>query len=659
MASPNGPLSKHSEPLEKIFDLSDGKLTRVIALSPKGGFLGFFQEEPSDRLMNSLGRFTGRDFLSIFRFKTWWSTQWVGNSGSDLQMETQWVLFDLPEIKSYVIIIPIIIGSFRSALHPGSDGHVMICAESGSTQVKASSFNAIAYIHVLLEEKTLPNLIGKFGWCTWDAFYLTVDPVRVWHGLKDFAKGGMAPRFLIIDDGWQSINFDGDKPNEDAKNLTVGGKQMTARICRLEEGDKFKKYQAGLMLGSNAPPFDPKKTEKLLAKGVELQRLESRVEAIQHESATLSNTELMRMKQLKQDIDDLFGEGPRRVWNKECGGSCCKTEDSVMKAFTRDLRTEFKGLDDIYVWHAICGAWGGVRPGATHLNSKIVPCKLSPGLDGTMHDLAVVNIVKGSIGLVHSHQAHDIYDSMHSYLAKCGITGVKVDVIHTLEYVCEEYGGRVSVAKAYYSGLINSIVKNFNGCGIIASIMQQCNDFFFLGTKQIAMGRAGDDFWVSDPTDPMGSFSLQVVFNCQGAGWDLEAQRIRGFPECYKLGSGSVHVSEVEWDQKKETGDMGEAKEYAVYQSEARKLILMSRQSERIPVILRPSTFELFSFAPVHKLRVGAKFAPFGLINMLNNGGSIKEVEVLPRLRLKEEATSSEIPKKCQLNGISVLSFYF
>src|SRR5262249_53110664 len=88
------------------------------------------------------------DFVSIFRFKTWWSTMWAGHSGSDLQMETQWVLLSVPEINSYVVIIPIIDGSFRSALHPGKDGHVMICAESGSSHVKTSSFNAIAYAHV-------------------------------------------------------------------------------------------------------------------------------------------------------------------------------------------------------------------------------------------------------------------------------------------------------------------------------------------------------------------------------------------------------------------------------------------------------------------------------------------------------------------------------
>lgn len=147
-----------------------------------------------------------------------------GNSGSNLQMETQWVLLDFPEIRSYVISIPIIEVSFRSALHPSSGGKLMICARSGSTKVKASNFDAIAYVHAsnnpytlmkeaysvhrvylntfwLLEEKTTPNLVDKFGWCTWDAYYLTIEPVGVWHGVNDFVEGSVSPRFLIIDDG--------------------------------------------------------------------------------------------------------------------------------------------------------------------------------------------------------------------------------------------------------------------------------------------------------------------------------------------------------------------------------------------------------------------------------------------------------------------------
>ncbi|KAG8389577.1 hypothetical protein BUALT_Bualt02G0243600 [Buddleja alternifolia] len=762
---------------------------RALSLSSNGGFLGFSQTESADRVTNSLGKFTNRDFVSIFRFKTWWSTQWTGKSGSDIQMETQWVMLDVPEIKSYVVIIPIVDGKFRSALHPGKDGHMLICAESGSTKVKSSSFSSIAYVHVsenpytlmkdaytavrvhldtfkLIEEKSAPPLVNKFGWCTWDAFYLTVEPAGVYHGVKEFADGGLTPRFLIIDDGWQSISLDDQAPNEDAKNLVLGGTQMTARLHRLDECEKFRKYKGGSMSGPDRPPFDPKKPKLLISKAIEIEVAEkARDKAAQSGVTDLSRYEA-EIEKLNKELIEMFGGGGNEekgsTSSKSCSSCSCKSENLGMKAFTKDLRTDFKGLDDIYVWHALAGAWGGVKPGATHLDAKIVPCNLSPGLDGTMTDLAVVKIIEGSIGLVNPDQAEDLYDSMHSYLSKVGITGVK-----TLEYVSEDYGGRVELAKAYYKGLSKSLAKNFNGTGLISS-MQQCNDFFLLGTEQISMGRVGDDFWFQDPNgDPMGVYWLQGVhmihcaynsmwmgqfiqpdwdmfqsdhlcakfhagsraicggpvyvsdslgghdfdllkklvfpdgtipkclhfalptrdclfknplfdsktilkiwnfnkyggvigaFNCQGAGWDPKEQRIKGYSQCYKPLIGSVHVSDIEFDQKKEASHLGEAEEYAVYLSEADILFLTSRSYDPISITIKPSTFELFSFVPIKQLSQGVQFAPIGLTNLFNAGGTIQGLvydEAIAKIEVKGEgkflAFSSVAPKKAYVNGI-------
>ncbi|CAA2967124.1 stachyose synthase-like [Olea europaea subsp. europaea] len=597
----------------KICQTSEAPLSlirRVESISYKGGFLGFKKGESSDRLINSLGKFSGKEFLSIFRFKTWWSTQWVGKSGSDFQMETQWAMISVPEIRSYAVIIPITEGKFRSALQPGLNGHAMICAESGSSKVKASSFDAIAYIHVsenpytlmkeaysavrvhlnsfkLIEEKSPPPLVNKFGWCTWDAFYLTVEPAGIWHGVKEFADGGISPRFLIIDDGWQSINIDGQDPHEDAKNLVLGGTQMTARLHRFEECEKFRKYKGGSMTGPNRPPFDPKKPKMLISKAIELEMAEkARDKAAQSGVTDLSQYEI-EIEKRRKELEKMFGgEEEGNPSSQGCSSCSCKSENFGMKAFTRDLKANFKGLDDIYVWHALAGAWGGVRPGATPLSAKIVPCKLSPGLDGTMTDLAVVKIIEGSIGLVHPDQADELYEMMHSYLAKVGITGVKVDVIHTLEYVCEDYGG---------------------------------------------------------------------------AGWDSKEQRIKGYSHCYKPITGSVHVSDIEWDQKKEATELGEAEEYAVYLTEEEKLFTTTNNSDYIPIVIQSSTFEIFTFVPIKKLGQATKFAPIGLTNMFNCGGCIEKLSyngTNAEIEVKGGgnflAYSNVSPKKCYLNGSEV-----
>lgn len=778
-------------------DAPPSVLERVQSTSHRGGFFGFQVEEPSDRIMNSLGKFNDRNFLSVFRFKTWWSTQWVGTSGSDLQMETQWLLLDVHEIKAYVLIVPLIEGSFRSALYPGDDGHVMICAESGSSRVKESTFKAIAYVHVsdnpfnimkeafsairvhlntfrLLEEKETPTLMDKFGWCTWDAFYLAVEPLGVWHGVNEFAEGGLPLRFLIIDDGWQSINIDGDDLHKDRTGLVLGGEQMTARLHRLDEGEKFRKYEGGLLLGSNSPPYDPNRPQMIISKAKEIELAEkARKKAVASSVGDLSAFD-EKLQKLKQELDEMMkADGLSETESnpiENCKSFSCKTGEYGMKALTKDLRTKFKGLDDIWVWHALCGAWGGVRPGTTHLNSSIIPCIVSPGLAGTMDDLAVDKIVEGGIGLVHPDEAANFYDSMHSYLTSAGITGVKVDVIHTLEYVSEQFGGRVELAKRFYDGLSKSLSKNFKGRNLLSS-MQQCNDFLFLGTKDISMGRAGDDFWFQDPNgDPDGVFWLQGVhmihcsynslwmgqifhpdwdmftsdhvcarfhagsraicggpiyvsdqlgghdfdllkrlvypdgtipkcqhfalptrdvlfknplfdqksilkiwnlnkyggvigaFNCQGAGWDKKERRIRGFKHCYKTVEGSVHVKDVEWDQKSEAIGMGIAEEYAVYLHQADSLRLMTPKSDPIRVILNSLTFELFSLVPIKKMgRKGVRFAPIGLTNMLNSGGTIQGLEYEgfdAKMKVKGGgsflAYSDHSPKKCIVNGQEV-----
>jgi raffinose synthase len=56
--------------------------------------------------------------------------------------------------------------------------------------------------------------------------------------------------------------------------------------------------------------------------------------------------------------------------------------------------------------------------------------------------------------------------------------------------VCEKYGGRVDLAKAYYKALTTSVKKHFNGNGVIAS-MEHCNDFMLFGTEAISLGHVG------------------------------------------------------------------------------------------------------------------------------------------------------------------------
>lgn len=353
-----------------------------------GAFLGFCVPDAKSRHVAPLGRFEGIRFMSIFRFKVWWTTLCVGTKGWDIENETQVMLFEQSDsARPYVVLLPIVEGPFRASLQPGEQlDFVDLCVESGSTQVESSSFNTVVYLHAgddpylifrdavrvvqshlgtfkTLDEKTPPAIVDKFGWCTWDAFYLTVNPEGVWEGVKTLSDGGCPPGLVLIDDGWNSICNDSDpiSTGQDAINRTVAGEQMPCRLVRFQENYKFRNYKS------------------------------------------------------KRDSGKSTGMG----------------------AFVTDLKEAFLTLDYVYVWHALCGYWGGVRPNVPGMPpAKVVHPRLSPGLEKTMEDQAVDQIVKAGIGLVDPNWVNELYEGMHSHLKASGIDGVKVDVIHVSPLTC-------------------------------------------------------------------------------------------------------------------------------------------------------------------------------------------------------------------------------
>lgn len=688
-----------------------------------GSFLGFDAAAAESRHVVPVGKLRDIRFMSIFRFKVWWTTHWVGDSGRDVENETQMMVLDrsagepVGGGRPYVLLLPIIEGSFRACLEAGKvEDYVDLCVESGSSAVRGAAFRSSLYLHAgddpfelvadavrvvrahlgtfrTMEEKTPPPIVDKFGWCTWDAFYLKVHPEGVWEGVRRLAEGGCPPGLVLIDDGWQSICHDEDDPNsgEEGMNRTSAGEQMPCRLIKFQENHKFREYKQG-----------------------------------------------------------------------------------GMGAFVREMKAAFPTVEQVYVWHALCGYWGGLRPGAPGLPpAKVVAPKLSPGLQRTMEDLAVDKIVNNGVGLVDPKRAHELYDGLHSHLQASGIDGVKVDVIHLLEMLSEEYGGRVELAKAYFAGLTASVRRHFGGNGVIAS-MEHCNDFMLLGTEAVALGRVGDDFWCTDPSgDPNGTFWLQgchmvhcaynslwmgnfihpdwdmfqsthpcaafhaasraisggpiyvsdsvgqhdfallrrlalpdgtvlrceghalptrdclfadplhdgrtvlkiwnvnrfagVVgaFNCQGGGWSPEARRNKCFSEFSVPLAARASPSDVEWKSGKAGPGVSvkDVSQFAVYAVEARTLQLL-RPDEGVDLTLQPFTYELFVVAPVRVIshERAIKFAPIGLANMLNTAGAVQAFEakkdasgVTAEVFVKGAgelvAYSSATPRLCKVNG--------
>ncbi len=207
-------------------DLFEGT-TAEFSLEPatRGAFLLARPKAKSSRFRLGLGRARSmKRFVACFRYEPFWMKPRVGAELSAVPRDTQWLLLELDSGK-VALIAPLALAPFRAALE-GKENKLEVVIDSGDPATLGSEALAL-YIAVgddpyalvregaaivaerlgtrLRRDKPLPSFADDFGWCTWDAFYQEVSHDKVRVGLESFRQGGVEPRFLILDDGWQSV----------------------------------------------------------------------------------------------------------------------------------------------------------------------------------------------------------------------------------------------------------------------------------------------------------------------------------------------------------------------------------------------------------------------------------------------------------------------
>ncbi|RDX89608.1 putative galactinol--sucrose galactosyltransferase 6, partial [Mucuna pruriens] len=686
-----------------------GMPENVVATSAvEGVFLGAEVEKEDSRHVVSLGILKDVRFMACFRFKMWWMAQKMGDRGRDIPLETQFLLVETKDGSHldnnenpivYTVFLPLIEGSFRACLQGDPHDHLQLCLESGDADTKASSFTHAVFISAgtdpfatihhafravrnhlntfrLRHEKKLPGIVDCFGWCTWDAFYQEVTQEGVQAGIQTLAGGGAPPKFVIIDDGWQSVGVDENRENSESKPNTL------QRLTGMKENAKFQKEEPKLGI-KNIVEIAKKKHE------------------VKH----------------------------------------------------------------VYVWHAITGYWGGVRPGVREMEeygSVMKYPNVSSGVAENEPTWKTDPLAVQGLGLVSPKKVFAFYDQLHSYLASAGIDGVKVDVQCVLETLGAGLGGRVELTRQYHQALDASISRNFPDNGCIAC-MSHSTDALYC-SKQTAVVRASDDFYPRDPvshtihiasvaynsvflgeimlpdwdmfhslhpaaeyhasaraisggplyvsdapgkhdfdllkkmvlpdgsvlrarlpgrptkdclfTDPArdGISLLKIwnmnkfggvlgVYNCQGAAWSA-TERKNAFhqtdsaPITGYVRGGDVHLIAEAAADEDWNGDC------ALYSHHSGQAIVLPH-NVALPVSLKVLEHEVFAVAPVKVLVAGYSFAPFGLVNMFNAGGAIEGLvyevvnsQGLVRLEMKGcgkfGAYSSAKPTRCLLGNNQV-----
>lgn len=638
-----------------------------------GAFLGVRSAPAASRSIFPVGKLRDQRFVCTFRFKMWWMTQRMGSAGRDIPSETQFLLVEgsgggeQPVV--YTVFLPVLEGSFRAVLQGNAADELEICLESGDPDVESFQGSHLVFVgagsdpfevitssvkaverHLQTfshrEKKKMPDILNWFGWCTWDAFYTNVTAQGVKQGLQSLEKGGVSPRFVIIDDGWQSVAMD----PVGIACLSDNSANFANRLTHIRENHKFQKNGR---------------------------------------------------------------EGHR--------------EDDPAKGLAHVVN-EIKGkheLKYVYVWHAITGYWGGVRPGAAgmeHYGSKMQRPVPSPGVQKNERCDALDSMTANGLGLVNPDRAFSFYDELHSYLASAGIDGVKVDVQNVLETLGAGHGGRVMLARKYQQALEASVARNFPDNGIISCMSHSTDNLY--SSKRSAVIRASDDFWPRDPashtihvasvayntvflgefmqpdwdmfhsvhpmaeyhaaaravggcaiyvSDKPGSHDFNLLkklvlpdgsilraklpgrptrdclfsdpardgksvlkiwnlnehsgvvgaFNCQGAGWCRVAKKNLIHDQQPGTVSGVIQAQDVEHLAR--VADHGWNGDVVVYSHVGGEVVYLPKNA-LLPVTLRSREYEVFTVVPLKHLPNGASFAAIGLLGMFNSGGAVREL---------------------------------
>ncbi|KAK6149464.1 hypothetical protein DH2020_016989 [Rehmannia glutinosa] len=604
----------------------------------------------------------------------------MGTCGQDIPFETQFLIVEgldgshfgeqgKEQSSLYVVFLPILEGDFRAVLQGNANNELEICLESGDPAVQEFDGSHLVFVaagsdpfdvitnavktvegHLQTfchrDRKKMPDMLNWFGWCTWDAFYTNVTAEGVKQGLESLEGGGIPPKFVIIDDGWQSVGMDPTSEEAKADNTA----NFANRLTNIKENHKFQK-------------------------------------------------------------DGKVGE---------------RVEDPAMGI--RHIVTEIKdqhSVKYVYVWHALAGYWGGVRPGVAemdHYDSKMAYPISSPGVQSNEPCDALNSITKTGLGLVNPEKVYNFYNELHSYLASAGINGVKVDVQNILETLGAGHGGRVKLARKYHQALEASISRNFPDNGIISCMSHNTDGLY--SAKRTAVIRASDDFWPRDPashtihiasvayntiflgefmqpdwdmfhslhemaeyhgaaravggcaiyvsdkpgqhdfnllkklvlpdgsilraklpgrptrdclfSDPArdGKSLLKIwnlndhngvvgVFNCQGAGWCKLGKKNLIHDEQPGTITGVIRAKDVDYLPRvandKWNGDA------VVYSHLHGDLVYLAKNAS-LPITLKSREYEVFTVVPVKKMSNNITFAPIGLTKMFNSGGAIKEL---------------------------------
>ncbi|KAI6687200.1 hypothetical protein NL676_024028 [Syzygium grande] len=467
------------------------------------------------------------------------------------------------------------------------NGSHLVFAVSGSNPfdvvtyaVKAIEKYEKTFCH--LERKKIPDTINWFGWCTWDAFYTDVTEEGLKLGLESFKKGGIAPKFLIIDDGWQSVVMDPTGIESKAEDTA-----QREAFCK----HKFRKH--------------PKEGHAEKELGCGLQRI---VAEIKEQHANL----VYRMSYPGGQANGVCNVLKSIMTN---GVGLVKPEKAY--DFYNDLHSYLAstGVDGVKVdAQTILETLGKGHGRRVNLARKYHEA-LEASIASNFSDNDIISCMSNNTDSLYSGKKTAIMRASDDFFPRDPAS-------HTIHVASSQH------PMAEYHGAARAV----GGCAIYVSDKPECHDFNLLKKVSLpdssilrASYRGGQQgiacfltlleikkknllkMW------NLNSFSGVIgVFNCQGAGW------------CQKTITGSITAKDVDYLPR--VADDGWSGDTIVYTHRGGEVVHLPKNSS-YSMALNPRGYDVFTVVPVKSLSNGAKFAPIGLLETFNSRGAISDMK--------------------------------
>mmetsp|Transcript_7108 Transcript_7108/g.20931 ORF Transcript_7108/g.20931 Transcript_7108/m.20931 type:complete len:638 (+) Transcript_7108:108-2021(+) len=478
-----------------------------------GVFLSFKLRKARALVDVDLGLLPEGRVLAIARTKRWWMAPTFGA----VPVESQAVLVEGPAdargLRTYSCVLPLLTGqdAFRCTVRGREEGartRLVARCESGDPAVRSDLYDGAVYVgarrardagcvHELLAASVAAaaRRTGTFrplalkappsgqleglGWCTWDAFYSSVDAGKVAEGLETLRKAGGRVRRLVVDDGWMALDreVDADSLSGEILDASAAGESFDALygesvVARCQRA--FAEGVAGAYARhvERAPPD---------SWGVTIWRALAR---------TVLRAPLVHFFDESTDFTRRIAWPPRPSQRKFGG-------EAGFEAFLRDVVKGTYGVAHVSCWHAAAGYWGGVdAPGAEVLRARATPHlrSIEPAIDWD----------PASLGGVATPTTPDdvraVYDALYASLKRCGVDGVKADAQSGVGALGRGHGGGVAAVRSFVEAMEAAGERHFGAGDEVAVSNCMCHSTENLYRySKTAIARASDDFYPREP----------------------------------------------------------------------------------------------------------------------------------------------------------------